>query len=28
MMVDEDLHGDLDPEVDPRRLSAVLERYR
>ena len=28
LMVDDDLHGDLDPEADPRRLSAVLERYR
>ncbi len=28
MMVDDDLHGDLDPERDPQRLPAVLERYR
>lgn len=28
MMVDDDLHGDLDPERDPRRLAAALERYR
>ncbi len=28
MMVDDDLHGDLDPDADPRRLPAVLERYR
>jgi NADH-quinone oxidoreductase subunit E len=28
MMVDDDLHGDLDPEVDPGRISGVLERYR
>ncbi len=28
MMVDDDLHGDLDPDVDPRRLPAALERYR
>lgn len=28
MMVDDDLHGDLDPERDPQRIPAVLERYR
>ncbi len=28
MMVDDDLHGDLDPDADPARLHAVLERYR
>lgn len=28
LMVDDDLHGDLDPEGDPRRLSAILEKYR
>ena len=27
-MVDGDLHGDLDPDADPGRISAVLERYR
>lgn len=28
MMVDDDLHGDLDPDADSSRLPAVLERYR
>ncbi len=28
MMVDEDLHGDLDPDAEPARISSVLERYR
>jgi NADH-quinone oxidoreductase subunit E len=28
MMVDDDLHGDLDPAADPERLRAVLEGYR
>ncbi len=27
MMVDGDLHGDLDPDADPGRVAAVLERY-
>ena len=27
-MVDGDLHGDLDPDADPGRISAVLEGYR
>jgi NADH-quinone oxidoreductase subunit E len=28
MMVDGDLHLDLDPAVDPAKVDAVLERYR
>ncbi len=28
IMVDDDLHGDLDPERDAQRLPAILEQYR